>query len=132
DLIGRVKFREDTFASNVKFRRASLDRANADYSLGVGRGDSAEKLAVLQKEVDTIKADVDGLTANLERTKTHRLELEQILGQITAEHAVAEKKLKDHEGKLAQLQKTLAERAPNLGKSFLEMPVVDAFGGPIK
>ena len=38
DLIGRVKFREDNLTGNLKFRKAVLDKAMADFSLAVGDG----------------------------------------------------------------------------------------------
>ena len=42
DFISRVQFREDNLARNVKFRKAAFDKATADYSLAVGKGQSPE------------------------------------------------------------------------------------------
>ena len=38
DFIARVKFREDNLSAGLKFRKAALDKAFADYSLAVGEG----------------------------------------------------------------------------------------------
>ena len=132
DFISRVKFREDNLARNVKFRKAAFDKATADYSLAVGKGQTPEQLASIQLDVDRVKSEVDQLTAILQAEQTHRKNLEAIFRQITAEQDVAEKNLKEHQRKIDQLHKALVERAPDVKKRLLELPILDAFNSPLK
>ncbi len=132
DFVARVKFREDQLTGNLKFRKAALDKANATFSIAVGEGKSADELAPLQEDIDRIKKDVDGLTALKDEEKTHRQALDNIFKQITSDQDAAEKSLKDHEAKLGQLRKAFDTRRSTIGRSLLEMPVLDAFNSPLK
>ncbi len=132
DLISRVKFREDNLARNVKFRKAAFDKATADFSLAVGKNETPEQVANFQLDVDRTKKDLDQLTLLLQAEQTRRKNLEGILKQLTAEEDLATKNLKDHQRKLAQLQKAVVERQPDLKKHLLELPILDAFNSPIK
>ncbi|HZZ30022.1 MAG TPA: c-type cytochrome [Pirellulales bacterium] len=132
DLIARVKFREDNLTSNLKFRKAVLDKALASFSLAVGEGAPAEKTAQLQLAIDNAKADVDQLSATQQQEQTHRKELQATLNDITSEQDLAEKNLKEHQHKLEALKKTYAQQKANPGKQVLEMPILDAFNSPLK
>jgi hypothetical protein len=131
DLIDRVIFREKAAASGLKVRRAQLDKASADYSLAVGNGESADKTAALQEIYADARDTVVELTTVLQNEKTHREELESIFKKITADRDAADKNLKDHAGKLDMLVKARDDRGDPL-KQTLEMPILDAFGGPLK
>src|SRR5262249_24966047 len=132
DFVARVKFREDQLTGNLKFRKAALDKANATFSITVGEGKSADELASLQGDIRRIKKDVDGLTMLKDEEKAHRIALDNIFKQITPEQDIAEKNLKDHEAKLGQLRKAFDTRKSTIGRSLLEMPVLDAFNSPLK
>ena len=132
DFISRVRFREDNLARNVKFRKAAFDKATADYSLAVGKGQSPEQLASLQLDIDRVKNDVDQLTGLLQAEQTRRKNLEATFRQITADQDVAEKNLQEHQRKIDQLHKALVERAPDVKKWLLELPILDAFNSPLK
>ncbi len=132
DFISRVRFREDNLAHNVKFRKAAFDKATADYSLAVGKGQSPEQLASLQLDIDHVKKEVDDLNAMLQAEQARRKNLEAVFRQITAEEDVAEKNLKEHQRKIDQLHKALVERAPDVKKRLLELPILDAFNSPLK
>ena len=132
DFVARVKFREDQLTDNLKFRKAALDEANAKFSIAVGEGKSADELAPLQEQVDRIKKDVEALTVLRDEEKTHRVALDNIFKQITSEQDIAEKNLKEHEAKLGQLRKAFDLRRSTIGRSVLEMPVLDAFNSPLK
>ncbi|MCC7085094.1 MAG: c-type cytochrome [Pirellulales bacterium] len=131
DLIKRVRFREDAAARNLKFRRAALDKASADYSLAVGNGESEERTAALQGAFDQVRNEVAGLTIILQDEKSHREGLEAAFKEITAESDQAAKALKEHQGKIDQLRSASWERA-NDWKKALELPIIDAFGSPLK
>ncbi len=75
---------------------------------------------------------MEGLTKLQQAEKTHRTDLEAILHDITAGHDAAAKDLADHKQKLTAIQKTIAQRKANTGKSILELPILDAFNSPLK
>ena len=58
--------------------------------------------------------------------------MEQLYGELTARENAASKELADHNQKLEQLHKALEERAPNAKRNILTMPVIDAFGSPLR
>lgn len=157
DLIARSRFRENNLTTEVKIVRAELDKARADYDLAVGNARPEEELNRLKQTFDEIQARLEGqrsvesdeeeqtarqvssqqaatgsLVGRLQAAKAHREELERIYGQITADETKAQKELADHNTKLELLHKALAEREPNVGKNLLEMPILDAFGSPLR
>jgi len=132
DIAARAKFREDLLAGQLKLRKAELDKNRADYELGVAEEASEEKLASLLSLADAKRAEVATATLEFQTANTHRKALEATLKQLTADEDVAAKALADHRSKLNQLAKTLKDRAPNAGKTLLELPVLDAFNGPLR
>lgn len=132
DIVRRTKFREDNIAGGLKLRRAELDKARADYELVVASEGSADKQAQLLSLADAKRADVAAANLAFQEANTHRKKLESLLGQITKAEDDAAKQVADHRSKLVQLQKTLAQRESNAGKSLLELPVLEAFNSPLK
>jgi hypothetical protein len=132
DIGKRAKFREDLLAGQLKLRRAELDKNRADYELGVAEDAPADKLAGLLALADSKRAEVSRATLDFQTANTYRKALESALKKLTAEEDAAAKALADHRAKLGQLAKTLKDRAPNVGKSLLELPVLDAFNGPLR
>jgi mono/diheme cytochrome c family protein len=132
DFIARIKFREDNLSSGLKFEKAALDKAFADYSLAVGEGKPADDVANFQIAADNLKTKVEDLTKDRDSEKLHRESLENILRAITAESDQAEKNLKEHEAKLGSLEKARELRRSNVGKNLLELPILDAFNSPLK
>jgi cytochrome c2 len=132
DIAKRTKFREDNLAGALKLRRAELDKARADYELSVAEEASAQRQAALLAVADAKRAEVNAANLTFQDANSHRKKLESFLGQLTKAEDEAAKAVADHRAKLAQLQKTLAQREPTAGKSLLEMPVLDAFNSPLK
>ena len=132
DIAQRAKFREDLLAGALKLRKAELDKYRADYELGVSEEASQDKLASLLALADSKRADVATATLDFQTANTHRKSLEATLKKLTAGEDAAAKTLADHRSKLNQLAKALKDRAPNAGKTLLEMPVLDAFNGPLR
>ncbi len=132
DIAKRAKFREDLRAGELKLRKAELDKNRADYELAVADDASEEKLAALLAIADEKRAEVATATLDNQTANTHRKALESLLRQLTAGEDAAAKSLADHRQKLLQLSKTLKDRAPNVGKTVLELPVLDAFNGPLR
>ena len=132
DIVGRAKFREDNLAGSLKLRKAELDKNRADYELAVTDGASADKQAALLALADAKREEVSTATLDFQAANTHRKSLESLLRQLTASEDSAAKAVADHRQKVALLRKTLADKAPNVGKSVLELPVLDAFNGPLR
>ncbi|NBW95505.1 MAG: hypothetical protein EBR28_01925 [Planctomycetia bacterium] len=132
DIAKRAKFREDLLAGQLKLRKAELDKNRADYELAVADDVPQEKLDKLLALADAKRAEVARATLDNQAANTHRKALEATLRQLTAAEDAAAKSLADHRQKLGQLTKTLKDRAPNAGKAVLELPVLDAFNGPLR
>ncbi|MCX7415878.1 MAG: hypothetical protein NTY25_05240, partial [Planctomycetia bacterium] len=132
DIAGRAKFREDLCAGHLKLCKAKLDKNRADYELGVAENVTPEILASLLAVADATRAQVLTATLDTQGANTHRKSLEATLKKLTATEDTAAKSLADHRQKLLLLAKTLKDRAPNFGKSVLELPVLDAFNGPLR
>ncbi|NCA11904.1 hypothetical protein EBR56_08885, partial [bacterium] len=132
DIAKRAKFREDLLAGQLKLRKAELDKNRADYELAVADDASQERLDALLALADAKRAEVTQATLENQAANTHRKTLDATLRQLTAAEDAAAKTLADHRQKLGQLAKTLKDRAPNVGKSVLELPVLDAFNGPLR
>jgi len=132
DIAKRAKFREDLRAGQLKLRKAELDKNRADYELAVADEAPQNRLDALLALADAKRAEVGKATLENQAANTHRKALEATLRQITAVEDAAAKTLADHRQKLGQLAKTLKDRAPNAGKSLLELPVLDAFNGPLR
>jgi len=132
DLVGRTKFREDQRAGTLKLRRAELDKARADYELAVSEDRPVELQTERLAIADAKRAEVGEANLAFQSANAHRLALDATLRKITAEEDAAAKALADHRGRLVQLEKALADRRQNVGKSLLELPVLDAFNGPLR
>ena len=132
DIAKRAKFREDLLAGQLKLRKAEFDKNRADYELAVAEGAPQDKLDALLALADAKRAEVSAATLENQAANTHRKSLEATLRQLTATEDAAAKSVADHRQKLQQLSKTLKDRAPNVGKTVLELPVLDAFNGPLR
>ncbi len=132
DIVQRAKFREDLLAGALKLRKAELDKFRADYELGVAEEATQDKLASLLALADSKRAEVATATLDFQTANTHRKALESTLKKMTSGEDAAAKSLADHRSKLNQLSKALRDRAPNAGKTLLELPVLDAFNGPLR
>jgi cytochrome c2 len=152
ELIARRRFREDNLTREVKGVRAELDKARADYDIAVGRARPAAEIAELQAKFDEILLRLEGapdedesqapastavaaeapLVIRLQEAKLHRVELERLYNEATAREQAVQKELAEHNQQLQQLHTALLERSPNIGKRLLSMPVLDAFGSPLK
>jgi cytochrome c551/c552 len=132
DVVKRTRFREDQLAGELKLRKAELDKNRADYELAITDGLPEPRQAALLKLADDKREEVRQATLNFQEANAHRKSLEAQLAAITAGEDAAAKAVDDHRSKLVQLEKTLKQRQPSAGKAVLELPVLDAFNGPLK
>ena len=94
-ILANAGFRESRLLNDRKFRRADLDKAKADYGLGIRDGRSSERLASLRAIVDRVQADVDALNLAYESVSQLRIDLDALRKQVTA---AADQAIADHEG----------------------------------
>jgi len=137
-ILANAGFRESRLLNDRKFRRADLDKAKADYGLGIRDGRSSERLASLRAIVDRVQADVDALNLAYESVSQLRIDLDALRNQITAAADAAAKALADANTQMDQLETAVRERHAGwvegtwLGKRWLELPILDAFNSPLK
>lgn len=132
DIVDRAEFRENQLAGTLKLRKAELDKRRADYELAIADEAPAERQRELLELADAKRAEVNEATLTFQKANTHRKALNQTLGAINAPENSAAKDLADHRQSLSLLRKVLSDRSPNFGKTVLELPVLDAFNGPLR
>ena len=132
DIVDRAEFRENQFAGTLKLRKAELDKRRADYELAIADEAPRQKQEQLLELTDAKRAEVNEATLVFQRANTYRKALNEILRKVTAAEDIAAKELADHRQSLSQLRKVLSDRSPNFGKTVLELPVLDAFNGPLR
>lgn len=130
--IRTAKFVEDNSSLKVKFRRADLDQTRSHYDLAIKNELADSEVRSLGKQVDEITADVNKMTLEYQANRTHRLQLQRIVSLITKEEDSTKKRLDDEQGKLVQLHQAALDRDTNIAKRMLQLPIIDAFGRPIK
>jgi mono/diheme cytochrome c family protein len=140
DVLARAKQVEENSQRELKFKRAELDGVRSQYDIGVNEEMSEKRLAEIESRVKDIELQINGdkeknvygLLPVAQDAKIHRQKLQTLVDQALADETAAAKVLADHEADIKRLETTLAERRANLGKDLLELPVIDAFGRPLK
>lgn len=130
--IREARFVEDMRQTRLKFRRGDLSEVLSNYDLAVHHNRPPAELAAAEAAVKAVQSDIDRLLVAYEQAKLHRTQLQDLYNQLTAHEAEAQKALDDHRAKLDRLVTALHERADNFGKRILQLPIIDAFGGPLK
>jgi len=130
--VDAARFRENNVSTAKKFKAADYDVARSNYELAIGNSKPQAELDLLQADVDKVKSELDKLSEEVELAKTHRKELESILNLITVGVEQSRKELADHKGTVGRLETALKEREPSFMKDVLAMPIIDAFGRPLK
>ncbi len=132
DAAARAKFRENLLAGALKLRKAEFDKNRADYELAIADDAAADRLTELLSLAEAKREEVSEATLAFQVANTHRKNLESLLVRITSKEDAAAKAVADHRFQVDQLEKTLEDRRSNVGKTVLELPVLDAFNGPIR
>jgi hypothetical protein len=131
-FVADAKFRESNYLREKKFQAAYFDVDRSVYEIGVGNELPDNKLEKIEEGVKKTKEKVDERSALVENSKVQRIKLERVLGQIVAHEARARKELEDQQAKLGQLTKAYDERRDSFSKELFAMPIIDAFGRPLK
>ncbi|MBS0207343.1 MAG: c-type cytochrome [Planctomycetes bacterium] len=136
-VVNKAKFDEGKRQSELKFKRAELDVERSKFSIAVDEGKDDADLKSIEDGVRKVENLVNDLNLAYQAAKTHRLDLEGVIGQINANEAAKQKELADYETPLKQRETALTERQPpdaigRIGRKLLEAPIIDAFGRPLK
>src|SRR5262249_7288344 len=140
DTVLRIaKQDEENLTVALKAKRADLDVVKSEFDLTVHKGDSRENLDRLEKIQERINAiefgkdnTVESLDLQVQAAKQHRLNLQNTLAKINVKQEAAKKTYDDFQGTLTQLEKARDERSVNFWKRALALPIIDAFGRPLK
>ncbi|MBX7074864.1 MAG: c-type cytochrome [Pirellulales bacterium] len=116
----------------VKFARADLDVAKSGYDLAIRDNLEQAELDRRMEAVESVQNMVESLTRDMQSANTYRQELDRTFAEITREQTVARKALDDHVLKLTQLKKAGEEQRIGWVENLLTLPIIDAFGRPLK
>ncbi len=141
-LLEKARFREARLLSERKFRLADADAAKAQLDIGIRDGVPQERIDQLQAEVDKI-VDGDGgvtsLTLAGQRATAHREALQRLFREMQGAESDLEKEIANVQAPVKRVVDTKIERRstwfvsqfPFLGKRWLELPIINAFGSPL-
>jgi cytochrome c2 len=132
-VIDKALFVENESQRKLKFEKAELDVDVSSLAIEIDEGRPPQKIDATQAKVTKTREEVENdLTVAYQENKRHRLALQGFLATIKAPEVAAQKEIDKHEADVKRLQTAYEEKRPNAGKSLLEMPILDAFGGPLK
>ncbi len=133
DVLSKARQDEDNKQRNLKFKRAELDGRRSEYDIAVANGIDEVRQRELEERVQETESEVSGKLLPLaQNAKNHRVELQKLFDRVMAPETAARKTLSDHEAEVARLEAAFAERSNTARKRILELPVIDAFGRPLK
>ncbi|MCA9217552.1 MAG: hypothetical protein KDB27_31000 [Planctomycetales bacterium] len=130
--VKRAKDTEKKISGERKFAAAEFDKVRADYDIGIRDSYPEERLAELRQIVAEQRKVRDELTIETQAQTDYRIKLQQAQAGMLASEAAIRTQLDDAQADYNRLATAANERRSNLGKSFLELPIFDAFGGPLK
>ena len=132
-VVDQAKFVENEAQRKLKFTKADLDVDMSMLAIGVDEGKSPQDLEKIQSKITDVRGKVDdALTVKYQTEKAHRIELQDRLAMLRSAETDAQKELLKHESEVDRLKTAIYEKSPNAGKWLLELPILDAFGGPLK
>lgn len=132
-VVNRAIFIEQNALRKLKFQKADLDVDMSILAIEIDEGRPPLEIEGTQKKVGEVKSKVEGdLAVASQDAKSHRLELAAVLNDAKAGETEVLKDIDKHEADVKRTETALYEKAPNADKWLLELPVLDAFGGPLK
>ena len=133
DVLVKARQDEENKQRNLKFRRAELDGKRSEYDIAVANGADELRQAELETRVKETESVInDSLLPLAQNAKNHRVALQKLFDQVIAKETAALKRQSDHRAEVARLEAAFAERSDTAQKRILELPVIDAFGRPLK
>ncbi len=139
EVLTRYTFREGHFTLETKDKKADLSAAQSNFDQAVGDSrpgqtpkERQDELARLQRAVDAAQHEADVSTSLTDKAISQRKEMERLRGLVTAQEDAANAALSKHQTSVNLLKGTAEERAMNVGKELVQLPVLDAFNSPLK
>ncbi|MGC3968097.1 MAG: PDZ domain-containing protein [Pirellulales bacterium] len=124
---------ENESQRKLKFTKADLDVDMSMLAIGIDEGQPQQQLEKTQDKITGVREEVDNtLTQTYQANKGHRVELQNQMAAMRADETEAVKAIEKHDSEFNRLNTAVAEKAPNAGKWLLGLPILDAFGGPLK
>ena len=131
-IMKRARDLEKKISGQRKFAAAEFDKVRADYDIGVRDSVPEARLAELRAIVASERDRRDQLTLEREAQTDHRIALQDAQRDMLAAETEIRTRLADVQAEFTRLSTAAKERSGNLGKTLLEQPILDAFGGPLK
>jgi cytochrome c2 len=132
-IVDRAAYIENEAQRKLKFTKAELDVDMSALAIEIDESAPPEKIAATEAKVKKVRDEVETtLTPAYQDAKTHRLTLLSELTALRAGEADVQKELDKHESDVKRTETAYLEKAPNAGKWLLTLPILDAFGGPLK
>ncbi|MGD9646832.1 MAG: hypothetical protein AB7U73_14045, partial [Pirellulales bacterium] len=132
DAIVDARNQETKLADILKAVKADLNVAISNYDIGTRDNLPQSDMDSLQRQIDDVQARVEGRTLDSQAANAYRKQLEQALADATADETAAQKALDDFMQRPKQLATAEQEQERSFGERLLEMPIIDAFGRPLK
>ncbi|MBX9788331.1 MAG: hypothetical protein K2Y37_05405 [Pirellulales bacterium] len=131
-IIVAARHQETKLADILKATRADLNVAISDYDIGTRDNVSQADMDRLQQKINDVRAIVETQTLDSQAANTYRKNLEQALAEATTSETAAQKAIDDFQQRPKQLAKAEQAEERSWGERVLEMPIIDAFGRPLK
>jgi cytochrome c2 len=131
-IIVAARNQETKIADILKATKADLNVAVSDYDIGTRDNVPQTDMDRLQKAIDDVQVRVNERTLESQAANTYRKNLEAALAEATASETQAQKDIDDFQSRPKQLAKAEQEQERSFGERFLELPIIDAFGRPLK
>ncbi len=131
-IVDAVSLKIDNADRSLRFRRAEFDEARTAFEAAVGQRRSSTEVSKLEDRARRAREDVDRMQAELDATASRYEVLAETLAKITADEDAALQALNELRAEVDRLSRALAEQQPSLAKRVLRLPIIDAFGGPLK
>ncbi len=131
-VIKQVHFVENVTAGEKKTQGSLRDEARSSYELAIRDSLPADVAEKRLARFEVVEEQVNDLDRKILEIKARRNDLEALLGQVTEPVEAAEKALGEHKKEFDRLHDAAEARGANVGKWFLEFPILDAFGSPLR
>jgi cbb3-type cytochrome oxidase cytochrome c subunit len=129
-VIKQVQFVENVTANDKKTAGSLRDQARSNYDLAI-RDSLPDKVAEERfEEFQKIEKQVGEFDLRIQEIKARRNALEAYVAQVTKPVENATAALNDHKKEFERLHASAEERSGNFWKYLLDMPILNAFGGP--
>ena len=136
-----LKAAEDKILGKTKFKRAERDEKASQVGIALSSGASSEEQKALKDELEVILTNPDdgleSLELKYEKATHYRRQLASIGNQFQADVRAAQKALDVVEADKNRLNDAIQKdhsalwEGKWLGKAWLELPILDAFNGPL-